>query len=45
MSSKVGAGGAAGGSLTSVTATVTATSALAVPSVVRTVSEKLGVVS
>ena len=41
----VGASGASGGSSTSVTATVAVTSVLAVPSLARTVSEKLGVVS
>ena len=44
-SPKVGALGAAGGSSTSVTATVTVASVLAAPSLARTVSAKLGVVS
>ena len=42
---KVGAAGTPGNSFTSVTFTVTVTSACALPSLARTVSVKLGVVS
>ena len=42
---KVGAAGTPGNSITSVTVTVTVTSACALPSLARTVSAKLGVAS